>query len=69
MVYYDPQVTGEYNPLYDPTNQGICAGSCGQFYGVGFRCFNQIFFSEVAVLFVTSFAQSYFTETRLSLYK
>ena len=23
MVYYNPYITGEYNPLYNPTNQGF----------------------------------------------
>ena len=22
MVYYNPHITGQYNPLYNPTNQG-----------------------------------------------
>ena len=28
MVYYNPYITGEYNPLYNPTNQGFfhCSG-------------------------------------------
>ena len=27
MVYYNPYITGEYNPLYDLTNQGFFRGS------------------------------------------
>ena len=25
MVYYDPYITGQYNPLYNLTNQGFCS--------------------------------------------
>ena len=27
MVYYNPYITGQYNPLYNPTNQGFFRGS------------------------------------------
>ena len=27
MVYYNPYITGWYNPLYNPTNQGFFPGS------------------------------------------
>ena len=27
MVYYIPYITGQYNPLYNPTNQGFFRGS------------------------------------------
>ena len=29
MVYYNPYIITGYNPLYNPTNQGIFHGSCG----------------------------------------
>ena len=29
MVYYNPYITGEYNPLYNPTNQGFFHCSLG----------------------------------------
>ena len=27
MVYYNPYITGQYNPLYNPANQGFFRGS------------------------------------------
>ena len=33
MVYYNPYITGEYNPLYNPTNQGFFRGSNIPYYG------------------------------------
>ena len=29
MVYYNPHITGQYNPVYNPTNQGVLRGSFG----------------------------------------
>ena len=31
MVYYNPYITGQYNPLYNPTNQVFFRGSHGHF--------------------------------------
>ena len=30
MVYYNPYIPGEYNPLYNPTNQGLFIAHLGQ---------------------------------------
>ena len=32
VVYYIPYLTGQYNPLYNPTNQGFfhCSGVAGE---------------------------------------
>ena len=36
MVYYNPYITGQYNPLYNLTNQGLFHCSYGIY---GFRYF------------------------------
>ncbi len=39
MVYYNPYITGEYNPLYNPTNQGFFHFSTWIIY---FQVFSQV---------------------------